>query len=195
MEIGDTSGGKAQVIADVAIPPVTISDVYFTEVAGASAVKGRLRLEPALVIEQDVPAVELMIALGKGAAGRQAAWVPVASAHTVFADDSELVHYLPSVRTVAQLSLGTTLTLPAGALDRPRIFNVGIAKAGERFPRVDIFPYLGLKKPGELEVRALGRGYGGAQAQAGSRQALQVRCVTWASRSGRQPSLEAMARR
>lgn len=164
-QIADTSGGKAHVIADVMIPAVTISDVHFSEVVGASVIKGHLKLEPALAIERDVPAVELMIAVRKATAGGQAAWVPVESAHMVFADDSALVHYLPSVRTVATLSPGTTLTIPAGALDRARIFNVGIAKSGEMFPRVDIVPYLGLKKPGELEVRALGSRRRSRQAQ------------------------------
>jgi len=102
-----------------------------------------------------------MLAVRERQQAGRAVYVPVASAHMGFADDSELVHYLPSTGTRARLSLGTTLTLPARALDRAQIFNVGIARTGELFPRVDIFPYLVLKQPGMLEVRAVGGGQGG----------------------------------
>ena len=47
------------------------------------------------------------------------------------------------------------LTVPAGALDRPQIFNIVIAKIGEVFPKIDIFPYIHLTKAAKLEVRAV----------------------------------------
>lgn len=156
--IANTASGKADVIADVSIPIATITDVYFTDVGGRSVIGGHLKLETPLVIEKDFPGVELMIGVRKQQVGTQATYVPVQSASMYFTDDSELVHYLPSVQTVAELSLGTKLTIPAGALDRPQIFNVGIAKVGEMFPKIDILPYVNLKKPGNIEVRAVRSG-------------------------------------
>lgn len=174
--VADTAAGKASVVADVMMPATTVTDVYFTDVSGGAVMQGHLKLETPLAIAGDVPAVELMLGVrrqqvgnqqfGNQQVGKQAAYAPVQSAHMVFADDSELVHYLPSVRTVAALSLGTTLTLPAGALERPQILNLGISKVGELFPKIDILPYVDLKKPGTIEVRALrpvgSAGVGGA---------------------------------
>lgn len=165
--VADTAAGKASVVADVTIPATTVTDVYFTDVSGNSVMQGHLKLETPLAIAGDFPAVELMLGLRRQQAGKQAAYVPVQSAHMVFADDSELVHYLPSVRTVAALSLGTSLTIPAGALAQPRIFNVGITKVGELFPKIDILLYVNLKKPGIIEVRALrSASAGGAEREA-----------------------------
>lgn len=166
VDIADTSAGKAARIADVAIPPATITDVHFPEVRGTAVITGHLKLDTPLALGRDTPGVELMLAVRQRQQAGRAVYVPVASAHVGFADDSELVHYLPSTRTLARLSLGTTLTLPARALDRAQIFNVGIARTGELFPRVDIFPYLVLKQPGMLEVRAVGGGQGGQGGQA-----------------------------
>lgn len=161
VDIADTSAGKAARIADVAIPPATITDVHFPEVRGAAVITGHLKLDTPLALGRDTPGVELMLAVRQRKEAGRAVYVPVASAHMGFADDSELVHYLPSTATVARLSLATRLTLPACALERAQIFNVGISRTGELFPRVDIFPYLGLKQPGMLEVRAVGGGQGG----------------------------------
>jgi hypothetical protein len=155
VNIENTAKGKADVIADGSIPIATITDVYFAEVGGASVVMGRLKLEKPLAIDENFPGVELMISVRKQHVATVATYVPVQSASMYFADDSELVHYLPSVQTVADLSLGTTLTIPAGALERPQIFNVGIAKIGEMFPKIDILPYVALKKAASIEVRAL----------------------------------------
>jgi hypothetical protein len=158
LNIANTATGKAAVIADVSIPVTKITDVYFADVSSRSVVGGHLKLETPLAIEKDFPAIEFMISVRKQNNGTQTTYVPVQSASMYFTDDSEIVHYLPSVQTVAELSLGTKLTIPAGAVDRPQIFNIGITKVGEMFPKIDILPYINLKKPGNIEVPAVRTG-------------------------------------
>ena len=55
--------------------------------------------------------------------------------------EGHVVRCLPTVGTVAALPFGATLIIPAGALDKPQIFHVGVSDTGDVFPVIDIYPY------------------------------------------------------
>lgn len=153
--IGDTARGSATVLSDVVIPRTTITDVYFSEPVAATGLSGHLTLPAPLVIEQDMQGIELFITVRKQLIGQRTQFIPAQFASMYFNPESELVHYVPSTATVAALSRGATLGIPAGALTHPQIFHIGVLDTGETFPKIDIYPYIDLAKAATLEVRAL----------------------------------------
>jgi hypothetical protein len=152
VDINDTSAGTASVVADVVIPLVTVTDVFFTETVGGPALTGHLKLRAPLVMEKGFYGAELLIGLRKQQARGKSAYAPTQSASMFFNPESDLVHYLPAVQTVAKLPLGAMLTIPAGALAEPQVFHVGVSNVGERYPRIDIYPYVKLSRPGTIDV-------------------------------------------
>ena len=155
VDVSDTATGTATVIADVVIPTMTITDVYFMEPSGGIAIAGHLKLEAPLVIEKGFHGIELLIGVKKQKTLGKTTYVPSQSGSSYFNPESQLVHYLPSTKTVAKLSLGTVLTIPAGALDKPQVFHVNVSDRGELYPIIDIYPYLKLNKPVIVEAPAI----------------------------------------
>lgn len=150
----DTASGKASTLADVTIPRITITDVYFSD-PGKSGLSGQIKLQAPLIIEKDFHGIEIFITVRKQVNGQRADYVPAQSTSMYFNTESELVHYSPAIATVAQLSRGVTLTIPSAALDRPHLFHVGVLDVGKAFASVDIFPYTALNKALTVDATAL----------------------------------------
>lgn len=155
VDVHDTSQGKAALVADAVIPIATITAVYFSEVTGGKVIDGHVKLGTPLVLEKEFHGAELLIVLKRQQSPRGTLYVPTQTASNFFNPESQTVHYNPSVPTVANLSLGTVLSIPAGALDKSQVFSIGIHDVGERYPMVDIYPYLKLKKAGSLQASAI----------------------------------------
>lgn len=150
VDIGDTSLGTASTVADVVIPVTTITDVYFNETGGSTTIAGHLELQSPVMLEKDFYGVELMIVLRKETTAGKTTYIPAQSGHGYFVDVDKVVHYTPSIQTTAKLPFGTVLTIPAGALDKPQVFNVNVHSGGRLYPTADIFPYVDLKKPATI---------------------------------------------
>ena len=155
VDVSNTSAGTATTIADVVIPAVTITDVYFMEPGGRTAIAGHLKLDAPLVIEKGFHGLELLIGVRKQQMAGKMTYIPAQTGSSYFNPESQLVHYLPSIETVAKLSLGTVLTIPAGALHKPQVFNIGVDDRGDIYPKIDIYPYLKLSKPIIVETPAI----------------------------------------
>lgn len=155
VDVSDTAAGTATAIADVVIPTVTITDVYFMEPSGGVAIAGHLKLEAPLVIEKGLHGIELLISVKKQNTAGKTTYVPSQSGNSYFNPESRLVHYLPSTRTVARLPLGTVVTIPAGAVDKPQVFHVNVHDRGELYPMIDIYPYIKLNTPMIVEAPAI----------------------------------------
>lgn len=155
VDVTNTATGTASAIAEVVMPIVTITDVYFLEPSGGVAIAGHLKLDTPLAMEKDFYGIELLIGVKKQRTAGKTMYIPSQSGSNYYHPESELVHYLPSTTTVARLSLGTVLTIPSGALDKPQVFNVGVSDRGDLYPGIDIYPYLALNKPVIVEVPAI----------------------------------------
>jgi hypothetical protein len=160
VDIINTAGGAATAIADVAMPVgVKITDVFFTETnKGASALTGHLALKTPMFIDPEYPSAELLIGVRKQALKGQTSYTPTQAATSFFNPESVLVHYLPSLQTTAKLALDVVLTIPAGALDEPQVFHIGVNDAGNLFPSIDIYPYLKLSRPAIVEAPPIPHG-------------------------------------
>lgn len=152
VDVTDTSAGTANVVADVVIPVVTITDVFFTEPNGGSALTGHVNLKVPLAMEQGFYGAELLIGVRKQQLNGKASYIPTQAASSFFNPESNLVHYLPSLQTVAKLPRGAVLTIPAGALASAQVFHVSVDNVGEMYPRIDIFPYVKLSSPATIEA-------------------------------------------
>lgn len=152
--VDSTSRGLAEVVADVKLPITTLTDIYFTDVAGVSTVHGHLKLETPLAVEKGFQGVELMIVVRKLALPGRTRYVPARAASMYFHPEGHVVRYLPTVRTVAALPFGATLIIPAGALDKPQIFHIGVSDTGDVFPMIDIYPYIKLRKAATVQAMA-----------------------------------------
>ncbi|MFC0134398.1 phosphodiester glycosidase family protein [Massilia eurypsychrophila] len=155
----DTSGKTNKPIADFQIPVSTINEIYFTDVNGGAVVTGSIKLEPALKLEKGFHGAEVMLILSKQGIGNQTKFQPARSSSVMIAKTSTSVYYSPYSEAVVTLPLGVTLTIPKDALSAPQIFSVNVHDTGDKFPMVDIYPYVTLKKPAILEsqiiIRAL----------------------------------------
>lgn len=162
IDLTDTSTGSASVIADVVIPVMTITDIYFSEIVGKASIAGHIRLPKPIVIEEGFHGLQLLIGLdpkrSRNGLTNRVTYAPTGSGNVYFNNESELVHYLPPTQTIAKLSLGTTLTIPRGALSGPQVFNIGIHDRGDTYPSIDIFPYLTLKMPATVETDPIAGG-------------------------------------
>ena len=153
VDVIDTTSGGASVIADVAIPAVKITDVFFTETtSGGAALSGHLSLRAPQVMDREFYGAELLIAVRKQQLKGKASSIPTQSAASFFNPESSLVYYLPSLQTVATLPRNGVLTIPAGALAEPQVFHVSVNSVGDMYPRIDIYLYLQLNKPATIEV-------------------------------------------
>lgn len=152
VDVTGTSTGTANVVADVLIPVVTITDVFFTETNGGPALTGHLNLKAPLTLEQGFYGAELLIGVRKQQLNGKTSYIPTQAASSFFNPESSLVHYLPSLQTVAKLPRGAVLTIPAGALAGAQVFHVSVDNVGEMYPRIDIYPYVKLGRPATIEV-------------------------------------------
>ena len=153
VDVIDTSSGAANVIADVVMPVVKITDVFFTETnSGGVAFTGHLSLKTPLAMDREFYGAELLIGVRKQQLNGKASYIPTQAATSFFNPESSLVHYLPSLQTVAKLPRGAVLTIPAGALAELQVFHVSVNSVGDMYPRIDIYPYLKLNRPAIVEV-------------------------------------------
>ncbi|MGF6275230.1 hypothetical protein ABIB38_003628 [Massilia sp. UYP11] len=155
VDVTDTSAGTANVVADVVMPVVTITDVYFTEPNGGPALTGHVNLKAPFVMEQGFYGAELLIGVRKQQLNAKPSYIPTQAASSFFNPESSLVHYLPSLQTVAKLPGGAVLTIPAGALDAAQVFHVSVDNVGEMYPRIDIYPYVKLHRPATIDVPSI----------------------------------------
>jgi hypothetical protein len=153
-DVINTASGAASAIADAAMPVgLKITDVFFTETnRGVSALTGHLALKTPMVTDGQFTSVELFIGVHKQQLNGAASYLPVQAVSAYFHPDNSLVYYLPALQTVAKLPLGGVLTIPAGAVSAPQIFNVSESDVGDIYPAIDIYPYIALDKPATIEV-------------------------------------------
>lgn len=109
VDVIDTSSGAANVIADVVMPVVKITDVFFTETNGGGvALTGHLNLKVPLAMDRGFYGAELLIGVRKQQLNGKASYIPTQAASSFFNPESSLVHYFPSLQTVAKLPGGTS---------------------------------------------------------------------------------------
>ncbi|MDQ1922695.1 hypothetical protein [Massilia pseudoviolaceinigra] len=141
-------------IADFMMPPSTITHVYLTPIAGGAGLEGSLALETPFTFDKDFFGGEIMLVVAKRGNG----YAPVQSATGLIGGPpSTSVYYIPNTATVARLPKDVVLTLPAGAMARPAVFNTLAHDTGNRFPMVDVYPYVDLAVPGTIDMRAIAR--------------------------------------
>ena len=195
--VESTSRGVAEVVADVKLPFTTVTDIYFTDVAGMSTVQGHLKLETPLAVEKGFQGLELMIAVRRLAWPGRTRYVPTAAASMYFHPDGHVVRYLPTVRTVAALPFGATLSIPAGALAKPQVFHIGVSDTGDVFPMIDIYPYIKLRKAATVQAmafagRSSSRGQMVVPAAMGPAEGMAIPAQLDASRTARISLMQTM---
>lgn len=155
LDVVSTAHGGATLVADVFLPNVAITNVYFADGGGGRATEGELALRTPLIVENDYYGKELMLSLRLVRIAGQERFIPVDAASNYFNRESETVFYQPNSLTVAKLSFATTFSIPAHALSRPQVFSVGIHNVGEKYPKVDIYPPVALSKPATVIISAI----------------------------------------
>lgn len=152
IDLRNTSKNDVAVVADFSIPLTTIRSIHFIDTVGGVIVDGSLVLQKAIQLEKGYHGNALMVLLEKKGAGNKTIYFPSQSASSKISKVANSVYYIPSVTTVANLPNNVIFTLPAGSLAQPQIFNVSTLDVGNKFPLVDIFPYVDLSIPASLEV-------------------------------------------
>lgn len=152
IDLRNTSKNDVAIVADFTIPLATIRSIHFTDTAGGVIVDGSLVLQNAIQLEKGYHGNALMVLLEKKGTGNKTIYFPSQSASSKISEIANSVYYIPSVTTVANLPNNVIFTLPAGSLAQPQIFNVSTLDVGNKFPLVDIFPYVDLSIPASLEV-------------------------------------------
>ena len=195
--VESTYRGVADVLADVKLPFTTVTDIYFTDVAGMSTVHGHLKLETPLTVEKGFQGLELMIAVRRLALPGRTRYVPTGAASMYFHPDGHVVRYLPTVRTGAALPFGATLIIPAGALAKPQVFHIGVSDTGDLFPMIDIYPYIKLRKAATVQAmafagRSSSRGQMVVPAAIGPAEGMAVPAQLDASRTARISLMQTM---
>lgn len=151
IDLIDTSKGSATLVVDATIPYSKIDTIYFDDTAGVQVLEGALKLEKSLEIKRNYQGGEILIKLDKKIEKNKTVYFPAASAVGIFNNERSIVYYDPSIPMTAQLKNGIKLTIPENSLKNPQIFSIGIDDIGDALPRIDIYPYLELRKSATIE--------------------------------------------
>jgi Phosphodiester glycosidase len=155
-ELPEASTGNAEEVADIVIPLVTITDVYFLDThKNDNMVSDHLTLKTPLTTEPDFPGYHVFVNLMgdsdlkrssnlKRLAPNRAAWGYIGR-------DSSYVFYTPESAVFSKLLNGVSIKIPSQALVDAQVLTITSQNVGEATPLVDIFPIMPLLKNAELK--------------------------------------------
>jgi hypothetical protein len=145
---------SVKLIVDAKIPYSQIEKIYFEEPKGGGAT-GSIELSRHLNIEKGYYGGEIFVLFKQASSKSIPTFKPTFATSNLIREQGQSIYYNPSRPTVANLNLNVTLKIPANALPHPEIFNVSVHDTGERFPLVDIFPYLTLSKQASISAGSI----------------------------------------
>lgn len=142
--IVNSSTTRGQLIADVLIPTnEKLIAVFFESTSGKQSIKGDLKFKKSVNIEPEYQGHNLYIVLDKVIkANGFVSYFPMAV--TALPYNSELNYYLidPQFKQSIVLKSKTSITFPVGFLKHPQLFFIAENNVGNRFPMLDIYPYI-----------------------------------------------------
>lgn len=156
----NSSTTRGQLIADVLMPNNTkIKQVFFESTTGRQSIQGKLKFEKALNIDPEYQGQNLYIVLDKLSNGNGFfRYFPVATTALPF--NPKIKYYLidPKFDQQINLSSKTSITFPANFLPHPQLFFIAEHYVGDRFPMLDIYPYISGKGNLKIRLAEVGKG-------------------------------------
>jgi len=149
--------GTAKLIADAVIPATEITSIYLEELKGAN-VSGSVALASPLKIESGYYGGEIFVTLNQSGENQSRNYAPSYATSNLLRESGISIYYNPKFPAKVNLGLGVTISMPERALESPTILNAQLTDNGERFPLVDIYPYLRLSKPVVITAKPIENG-------------------------------------
>ncbi|MBP1208356.1 hypothetical protein JOD97_006448 [Duganella sp. 1411] len=153
----NSSIGVAKLVVDSSITNDEITSVFFEELKGGN-VSGSVVLESPLKIEDGYYGGEIFVTLGRKDLARPENYAPSYAVGNLLRENGNSIYYNPKFPMKINLDLGVAISIPENAVKHPAIFNAQITDTGERFPLVDIYPYVSLIKPISVTVKPIEKG-------------------------------------
>lgn len=157
-QISSTAAGTSTAIVDLEVPHSSISSIRFKFVAGPAVLHGSITLPQALNLEPDFKGGDVLVVVQRRPnGGARATYEPVAAAANYLQPEGSSIYYNPKFATSAELPLGSSITIPAGAYPAPQVFVAGVHDTGDEFPLVDLSPAVKLTRPASVQLSTIVR--------------------------------------
>ena len=152
VDVTSTQNGTATIIADAALPFTRIVSAFFDTTSGQKIINGNIQFETPLNIERGDYGGEVLIVLSKKIINNQSIYYPTSTSGSLINEESKSIFYNPKFPTSVNLSHQARLFIPVDALNYPQIFIISVHDVSNKYPLVDIYPYVSLKHSATLEV-------------------------------------------
>ncbi len=140
--------GKGTVVADIAVPPMTVRSLRFESTTGPSKLDGAVVTpKMPLVVEPGYQGGEVLVLFRQRADGPHTVFEPVANGSGLVHSSFVSIHYSPAVPLTAEGGMGTSLHIPAGALAEPQVFVLQTDDRRDAYATLSISPKVKFSKP------------------------------------------------
>jgi hypothetical protein len=145
-----TADGSGSFVADLELPFMQLASLRFRSSERRGALDGSVTLATAFALQPGFAGGDVLVVIDKSGEGFR----PLAATANFLSNEGRSVYYNPAVATRVGLPHRVMLDIPAGALDAPQIFLVGVYTTSDQGPFVDIYPALKLARPARIELRS-----------------------------------------
>jgi len=150
-----TSDGQSYLVADALVPEIEIKHIYFEDNSANNSVEGDIALDQPLKTSSEYQGHQIYVILEQLQVDNRTVYKPHWMSAMPWSAYAPFTLIDPKFTTKVRLASGTEITFPKGALNKPQLFVIVEHDVGDKFPMIDIGPYIHLNKKALITLKPI----------------------------------------